>query len=83
MRTLDAVQALNDVLMLNTAIAPLVPLIKAAIEGRMDEIPQEQLDAAGFEADQYIALAKVAQKRAALREAAATTVATAAKEASK
>lgn len=76
MRTIDAVQAINDVLMLNTAIAPLMPLVIAAVKGGMDEIPQEQLDAAGFEAEQYIALAKVAQQRAKQREAAAVASST-------
>jgi F0F1-type ATP synthase membrane subunit b/b' len=83
MRTIDAVQAINDVLMLNTAIAPLMPLVMAALNSKAEEITQEQLDAAGFEANQYIALAKVAQQRAKQREAAAAAAAAASKEAAK
>jgi hypothetical protein len=73
MRTIDAVQAINDVMMLNSAIAPLVPLVMAALNARVDEIPQAQLDAAGFEAAQHIALAKAAQSRAEQRAAAAAS----------
>ena len=65
---LAIVEALNDANAVRLALAPLLPLAMAALQGGATEIPQDQLDAAAGEAGVSIDDAKAALARAAARQ---------------